>query len=203
MELGKIERAFMNNIVRRWFLRNLEARVFYRYLIKRNVIVYNPDAILEIGCGRGDGIAIHEKFYHPKIHHAFDIDQKLVALALRNINNSDFEHVKIYRCDVRAIKEPDETFDIVFGYGVLHHTKNWKVGLKEISRVLKPHGVYCWEEPFEYFNNLFISKLLLSHPNVAMTYKNWMKELKRVTLECCWGWPIKNPIITLGVSVKK
>jgi hypothetical protein len=107
LELGKIERAFMNNIVRRWFLRNLEARVFYRYLIKRNVIVYNPDAILEIGCGRGDGIAIHEKFYHPKIHHAFDIDQKLVALALRNINNSDFEHVKIYRCDVRAIKEPD------------------------------------------------------------------------------------------------
>ena len=91
----------------------------------------------------------------------------------------------------------------MFGYGVLHHVKNWKLGVKEIARVLKPGGVYCWEEPFEYFNNLFISRILLSHPKLGLTYNKWISELEKNDLYCFSEWPIKNPFITLGVSVKK
>jgi ubiquinone/menaquinone biosynthesis C-methylase UbiE len=192
----------MNNIVRKWFLHNLEARVFYRYLVRKEVIKKLPRAILEIGCGRGDGIEIHERFYRPLIHCAFDIDERLVKIAVKKKLKLGLSHVKIGIGDVRNIKEPDEKFDAVFGYGILHHVKNWEKGLKEISRVLKPKGVYCWEEPFEFFNNLFLSKLLLSHPNVDMTYKNWLRELEIVSLKYCFGWPVKNPFITLGISLK-
>ncbi|MFW9895526.1 MAG: class I SAM-dependent methyltransferase [Candidatus Thorarchaeota archaeon] len=193
----------MNNIVRKWFLKNLEARIFYRNLIRKKIIKKLPQAILEIGCGRGDGILIHEQYYHPKIHNAFDIDKRLVELALRKKKCLRLNHIKIDVGDVRDINAPDEIFDAVFGYGVLHHVKNWQTGLKEINRVLKYQGIYCWEEPFQYFNNLFISKLLLSHPDVNMTYKNWWKELERASFKNIFEWPIKNPFITLGISVKK
>ncbi len=198
MKLGSIEQAFMNNSVRKWFLHHIEVPIFYKQLINRK-----PKSILEIGCGRGDAISIHEALYEPIIHSAFDIDSNLIKLALIKKKILKLNHVKITVGDVRKIDEHDEYFDAVFGYGVLHHVKDWKKGLREISRVLKPRGVYCWEEPFEYFSNLFISRLLLSHPDIGMTYRNWMNELDNLSLLCYFGWPIKNPFITLGISVKK
>jgi ubiquinone/menaquinone biosynthesis C-methylase UbiE len=202
MKLGIIESAFMNNVVRRWFMRNLEARIFYRNLIRKNLIKKMPRSILEIGCGRGDGILIHEELYKPIIHSAFDVDPYLIKLAYLKKREFILDHVKVSVGDVRNIDEPDENFDAVFGYGVLHHVENWQKGVREVARVLKPKGIYCWEEPFEYFNNLPMSKILLSHPKVGMTYKNWMDQLQKASLTCYTGWPIKNPFITLGISIK-
>jgi len=198
MKLGSIEQAFMNNSVRKWFLHHIEVPLFWKLLRNKRI-----NAILEIGCGRGDAVPIHETLYNPEIHSAFDIDTSLISSAINKKEKLNLNHVKITVGDVRNIVEPDEHFDAVFGYGVLHHVKFWRKGLREIARVLKPRGVYCWEEPFEYFNHLFISKLLLSHPEVNMTYRNWMDELDKLSLKCYFGWPIKNPFITLGVSIKK
>lgn len=202
MKLGVVEAAFMNNMVRKWFLRNLEARIFFRFLIRNRMIKEWPISFLEIGCGRGDAIPIHEVYYQPKYYNAFDLDPILIKNALAKTKVLNPSHIRISVADVRFIDEPDGRFDIIVGYGVLHHVYGWQKGLKEISRVLKLGGIYCWEEPFEYFNHLFISKLLLSHPEVNMTYKNWMNELEKVSLRCIFGWPFKNPFITLGVSIK-
>jgi ubiquinone/menaquinone biosynthesis C-methylase UbiE len=198
MKLGSIEQAFMHNCVRKWFLQHIETQLFNKLLKNKK-----PKSILEIGCGRGDAIITHEKIYSPIIHSAIDIDIDLIRMALFKKVKLHLNHVRIKVGDVRNIDEPDEIFDAVFGYGVLHHVENWQKGLHEIARVLKPKGVYCWEEPFEYFSNLFISRLLLSHPDVGMTYRNWMNELNNCSLPVYYGWPIKNPFITLGISIKK
>ena len=76
MELDLIERAFMDNIVRKWFLKHLESQIFYRKLSNRTF-----KSILEIGCGRGDAIPIHEDLYSPEVHCAFDINPSLIERA--------------------------------------------------------------------------------------------------------------------------
>jgi len=198
MKLSSIEQAFMNNCVRKWFLHHIETQLFYKLLRNKK-----PKSILEIGCGRGDAIPIHEILYKPETHCAIDIDADLIKSALIKRKKLKLNQIKIKVGDVSKIDEPDGIFDAVFGYGVLHHVEHWQIGLREIARVLKPRGVYCWEEPFEYFSNLFISRLLLSHSDVGMTYRNWIKELNNSSLPVYYGWPIKNPFITLGVSIKK
>src|SRR5581483_1576550 len=35
---------------------------------------------------------------------------------------------------------PDETFDVVYSHGVLHHTPDIQAALREVHRVLKPGG---------------------------------------------------------------
>jgi len=56
--------------------------------------------------------------------------------------------------DVLDIPFLEDNFDVVFCNGVLHHTKDWKRGVKEIVRVLKPGGLgwlYLIENPGGYF----------------------------------------------------
>lgn len=42
--------------------------------------------------------------------------------------------------DVEALEFDDEFFDIVYSYGVIHHTPDTEKAIKEIYRVLKPRG---------------------------------------------------------------
>jgi ubiquinone/menaquinone biosynthesis C-methylase UbiE len=52
--------------------------------------------------------------------------------------------------NVLALDFPDNSFDIVFSNGVLHHTLDWTRGIAELVRVLKPGGLgwlYVIENP--------------------------------------------------------
>lgn len=42
--------------------------------------------------------------------------------------------------DAEHLPFPDATFDIVYSYGVLHHSPDTRAAVKEVHRVLKPGG---------------------------------------------------------------
>jgi len=120
--LSKIEFWAMNNAVRRWLQRNVELKVFQRFLKKQNIDLNNK-AILDAGCGSGYSTEIISKIFNPSKIIAFDLMPEQIKLAQKRRT------------------------DAVFIFGVIHHVCSWKKALKEISRVLKNRGALLIEEP--------------------------------------------------------
>ena len=73
--------------------------------------------------------------------------------ALRGLNGSFVLH------DAETLPFPDDSFDLVYSNGVLHHTPNTREVVREIFRVLKPGGrtlvmMYA-ENSLHYWRNVF------------------------------------------------
>ena len=66
--------------------------------------------------------------------------------------------------DVVRLPYQDRTMDAVFGFGVLHHIPDWQGALAEIVRVLKPGGIYFFEELYPTLYQNIITRHILLHP---------------------------------------
>ena len=66
-----------------------------------------------------------------------------------------------------ALPYRDNSFDIVFCCDVLEHVRNLPKVISEISRVLKPVGVFCYDT----LNRTFMSKLVAI--NISQVWKRW------------------------------
>jgi ubiquinone/menaquinone biosynthesis C-methylase UbiE len=117
---------------------------------------HDGEKILEIGGGMGTDHAQFAK--HGGIMHDLDLSSGHLRLAQRNFElrglSGTFRHG-----DGETIPFPDNTFDLVYSNGVIHHTPNTAAVVKEIYRVLKPGGrciimVYA-ENSLHYWRNLF------------------------------------------------
>ena len=100
--------------------------------------------ILEIGCGDGGYM-----FDYPKIAAqvtGIDISEVAVESARKKAAEQGFSNMDFHAMDVEAMKFPSDTFDVVYGAGILHHLDIDRSS-REIARVLKPTGVAIFTEP--------------------------------------------------------
>lgn len=95
--------------------------------------------ILEIGVGHGTDNLQFAK--GGAICHAIDITQKHVDLAKRNFELRNY-NIEIKTSDATQIAYPDNYFDCVYSFGVLHHIPEMDKCIAEINRVLKPGGTF-------------------------------------------------------------
>jgi ubiquinone/menaquinone biosynthesis C-methylase UbiE len=116
-------RAFTGNAVLPWSLQGFEP---------------NGD-ILEIGAGSGAMAAeLLARYDQPTIT-VTDFDQAMVdAASVRLAAYGD--RVTVRRADATALPFPDESFDGVLSWVMLHHTVEWETALTECVRVLRPGG---------------------------------------------------------------
>jgi SAM-dependent methyltransferase len=63
-----------------------------------------------------------------------------------------------------SINAPEEAYDAVFDFGIIHHVPDWRAVLMEVYRVLKPGGLFYAEEPLEGVLNLPLMHRLFAHP---------------------------------------
>lgn len=137
MKLNLFEKLITNNPVRASIQRHIEGP-----MLKKMGSQSAYPLSLEIGCGAGVGAeVIAEQFGAGKVI-AADIDPKQIELARKNLMPGLKEKIEFKVEDAMALDEPDETFDAVFSFGVLHHMEDWRKAVREISRVLKRGGEF-------------------------------------------------------------
>src|SRR6267142_1932221 len=93
--------------------------------------------VLEIGCGLGtDGAQFAESGAD---YTGVDLTEAAVELARKRFELFDFPG-KFQTADAENLDFADESFDLVYSHGVLHHTPQTEKAIKEIHRVLRPGG---------------------------------------------------------------
>ena len=94
-------------------------------------------SVLEVGCGLGTDGAQFAKA--GAIYTGIDLTDAAVDLAKRRFEL--FELPGNFRvADAEHLDFPDNSFDIVYSHGVLHHTPDTSTAVREVHRILRPGG---------------------------------------------------------------
>jgi ubiquinone/menaquinone biosynthesis C-methylase UbiE len=113
--------------------------IFYTYLKKFCEFKYHSkEKVLEIGCGIGTDSVEYAK--HGAKVTAIDLGQDQVHLTKLNFELRNLKYDEISTGNVENLKFEDETFDLVYCFGVIHHTLDMQKAIDEIYRVLKKDG---------------------------------------------------------------
>lgn len=162
MKLNWGERLAVNN----------PTRILQQYLelgwLKGMMPLTPGGTILEIGCGRGVGAKLIDRTFQPAGLHIQDLDMDMISKARKRLDASKSR--QIARSLSLSVSDADhlpfraESFDAVFGFGVLHHVPDWQGALSEVTRVLKPGGVYYVEELYPSLYQNLVTKHILLHP---------------------------------------
>jgi len=120
--------------------------------------------VLEIGCGPGRGARIlAEQMRFARVL-AFDLEAQLAAKAARRLPIRLRERVAFFAGDAQFLPFADSRFDAVANFGIIHHVLDWRQCIGEISRVLKPGGIFYFEEIYPPLYANFLLKRLVRHP---------------------------------------
>lgn len=93
--------------------------------------------VLEIGCGLGtDGAQFAKAGAR---YTGIDLTEAAIDLARRRFEISNLPGT--FRvADAERLDFPNDSFDLVYSHGVLHHTPDTHAAVREIHRVLRPGG---------------------------------------------------------------
>ncbi len=158
MKLNWAERLVVNNPVR-----VLIQRLIIRWIRSQGVVAARA-RVLEVGCGRGAGACLILREFQPVLLHALDLDHRMIQQAAAYIRPPQQERISLLVGDTLNLPYRSRALDAVFGFGVLHHLPDWRGGLTEIARVLKPGGTYFLEEFYPLVYQNFLARRLFLHP---------------------------------------
>jgi SAM-dependent methyltransferase len=103
--------------------------------------------VLEYGCSDGSFSLFALKL--PEICASLtgiDISDVAIAKADAAATQCDYKNVAFYRMNGEAMNFANDSFDLVFGMGIIHHLDLEK-SFFEVNRVLRPNGVAVFYEP--------------------------------------------------------
>jgi ubiquinone/menaquinone biosynthesis C-methylase UbiE len=93
---------------------------------------------LEIGVGNGSHAMLLAQ--NAKEFFGIDITEYAVRSTIKRMEIFGIHNANIQQMNAEKLEFPNDYFDFVWSWGVIHHTADTNTVLKEIYRVLKPGG---------------------------------------------------------------
>ena len=125
--------------------------------------------ILDVGCGYGTSLKYFHSIGYKNIY-GIDPDNDLIKTIPKEI-------AEIKSGVAQKIPYPDESFDVIFVNGALHHIPTLKAAyeeaIKEMDRVLKPGGRVFFMEPGRYWAKILCDLGATILGVVSKTFKDW------------------------------
>jgi ubiquinone/menaquinone biosynthesis C-methylase UbiE len=119
--------------------------------------LYKEKKVLEIGVGLG---AEHYQFAAAGADlYGIDLTERAVAHTEKRLALFDLKS-KLKVADAEKLPYEDETFDLVYAWGVLHHSPNTAKAVSEVYRVLKKGGE---------------AKIMIYHKYSLVGYMLWIR----------------------------
>jgi SAM-dependent methyltransferase len=95
-------------------------------------------SVLEVGTG--EGAEAEQLIRRGARYSAIDLTAEAVERTTTRLSLRNLPHERVVQASVLAIPFPDDSFDVVFSHGVLHHVPDIIAAQREIARVLKQEG---------------------------------------------------------------
>jgi ubiquinone/menaquinone biosynthesis C-methylase UbiE len=173
MLLGTIERFYVNGWLRGAVQRPLE-------LWALNCLHPFPlhAQLLDVGCGDGRALVALAKRCKPLGLAGIDADPKQIAAASHNLKHAGLS-AHLQTSSAETLPLPAQTYDVVTGFGVLHHVPAWALAVREIARVLRHGGVYYGLEFYRPLLAMPVFRQLFPHPTNRFTHAELIVSLQQ------------------------
>ncbi len=100
---------------------------------------HNGKMLLEVGVGAGTD---HLQWARAgAVCHGVDLTDAAIANTTAHLAHYGFSS-QLRRIDAERLPFPDATFDVVYSWGVIHHSEKPEKIIAEIHRILKPRGMF-------------------------------------------------------------
>lgn len=126
--------------------------------------------VLEIGVGNGSHALLLARA--AREFHGIDITEYAVESTKRRLEVFGIKNSSIKRMNAEALEYPDNYFDYIWSWGVIHHTADTSAVLREMYRVLAPGAVTTIMVYYRSFWHTYINAALMH--GVFRGY--WLKE---------------------------
>ena len=176
-DINSIKKYWIQNPCEEWFfgpgitckdINNIDLKQFkinssLRYLSEPEVMKFGEFSllknlnVLEIGYGLGaDAIEIAKV---AKSYNGVDLSEVSYEVTSRRLKLYDLKNFKLQVGSSTSLDFPNESFDFVYSWGVIHHSGDIKSSLSEIYRVLKKGGS---------------SKIMIYNKNSLVVFIYWL-----------------------------
>ena len=124
-----------------WFNAIAEARysLYYPYLEEAAEFRWHSkERVLEVGVGLGTDLISYAK--HGSLVYGIDLGVDQIEYTKKNFKVSGQTFKQLRQGNAENLPFKNDFFDLVYSFGVLHHTPNTERALREVHRVLKKDG---------------------------------------------------------------
>lgn len=139
LEVEEFSKQFYEEIDRRFFA-DAETMIPPRHIPFDPLIDFESlkdKDVLEVGCGNGSHAQLLVQ--HAGSYTGIDLTSYAVKSTTQRLSYLDVTgHIR--QMDAERMDFPDESFDFIWSWGVIHHSADTRQIIKEMHRVLRPGG---------------------------------------------------------------